>query len=71
MLTAEQKLTPLGFVRIHRSILVNSTLVEDLRRDNTGTYMLHTTDGSEYPVGRAYKGNLQVIPRSWMGVELV
>jgi two-component system LytT family response regulator len=36
MATAEQKLTPLGFVRIHRSILVNTTLVKDLRRDNTG-----------------------------------
>lgn len=71
MATAEQKLTPLGFVRIHRSILVNTTLVKDLRRDNTGTYVLRTTDGSEHPVGRAYKGNLKVIARSWMGVELV
>ena len=71
MVTAEQKLAPLGFVRIHRSTLVNSTLVKDLRRDNTGTYVLRTTDGSEHPVGRAYKGNLKVIARSWMGVELV
>jgi DNA-binding LytR/AlgR family response regulator len=69
--TAEQKLTPLGFVRIHRSILVNITLVKDLRRDHTGTYVLRTTDGSEHPVGRAYKGNLKVIARSWLGVELV
>lgn len=71
MATAEQKLTPLGFVRIHRSILVNTTLVKDLRRDNTGTYVLRTTDGSEHPVGRAYKGNLKVIARSWLGVDLV
>jgi DNA-binding LytR/AlgR family response regulator len=71
MATAEQKLTPLGFVRIHRSILVNTILVKDLRRDNTGTYVLRTTDGSEHPVGRAYKANLKVIARSWMGVELV
>jgi DNA-binding LytR/AlgR family response regulator len=71
MATAEQKLTPLGFVRIHRSILVNTILVKDLRRDNTGTYVLRTTDGSEHPVGRAYKGNLKVIARSWLGVELV
>jgi DNA-binding LytR/AlgR family response regulator len=71
MATAEQKLTPLGFVRIHRCILVNATLVKDLRRDNTGTYVLHTTDGSEHPVGRAYKANLRAIARSWMGVELV
>jgi DNA-binding LytR/AlgR family response regulator len=71
MATAEQKLTPLGFVRIHRSILVNTNLVKDLRRDNTGTYVLRTTDGSEHPVGRAYKGNLKVIAKSWLGVEIV
>jgi len=71
MATAEHKLTPLGFVRIHRSILVNTTLVKDLRRDTTGTYVLRTTDGGEHPVGRAYKGNLKVIARSWLGVELV
>ena len=71
MAAAEQKLTPLGFVRIHRSILVNTALVKDLRRDATGTYLLRTTDGSEHPVGRAYKSNLKAIAKSWMGVELV
>jgi two-component system, LytTR family, response regulator len=71
MATAEQKLTPLGFVRIHRCTLVNAILVKDLRRDNTGTYVLRTTDGREHPVGRAYKANLKSIARSWMGVELV
>jgi DNA-binding LytR/AlgR family response regulator len=70
MATAEEKLTPFGFVRIHRSILVNATLVKDMRRDNTGTYVLRTTDGKEYPVGRTYKGNLKAIARSWLGVEL-
>jgi DNA-binding LytR/AlgR family response regulator len=71
MANVEQKLTPLGFVRIHRSILVNTTLVKDLRRDNAGTYVLRTTDGNEHPVGRAYKGNLKVIAKSWLGIELV
>jgi two-component system, LytTR family, response regulator len=71
MATAEQKLTPLGFVRIHRSTLVNATLVKDLRRDHTGTYVLRTTDGQEHLVGRAYKDNLKVIAKSWLGVERV
>lgn len=71
MAIAEQKLTPLGFVRIHRSILVNATLVKDLRRDDTGTYVLRTTDGREHPVGRTYKDNLKVIANSWLGVDLV
>ena len=71
MATAEQKLTPLGFVRIHRSILVNTTLVKDLRRDSTGTYVLRTADGTQHPVGRAYKDNLKAIAKSWLGVELM
>ena len=71
MATAEQKLTPLGFVRIHRSILVNAALVKDLRRDSTGTYLLRTIDGTEHPVGRTYKDNLKVIANSWLGVDLV
>lgn len=71
MATAEQKLSPLGFLRIHRSILVNTNLVKDLRRDKTGTYVLSTTDGREHPVGRAYKDNLSRIARSWLGVDLV
>jgi DNA-binding LytR/AlgR family response regulator len=71
MAAAEEKLRPFGFVRIHRSILVNTTLVKDLRRNNTGTYVLRTTDGSQHPVGRAYKENLKTIARSWLGVELV
>jgi len=71
MATAEQKLSPVGFVRIHRSILVNTNLVKDLRRDKTGTYVLRTTDGSEHPVGRAYKDNLGGIAMSWLGVDIV
>ncbi len=71
MATAEQKLKGVGFVRIHRSILVNVNLVKDLRRDNTGTYVLRMTDGSEHPVGRAYRDNLKVIAKSWLGVDFV
>lgn len=71
MATTEQKLASFGFVRIHRSILVNTTLVKDLRRDNTGRYVLRTIDGRDHPVGRAYKQNLKMIARSWLGVEIV
>jgi DNA-binding LytR/AlgR family response regulator len=71
MATAEQKLALVGFVRIHRSILVNATLVKDLRRDNNGAYILRTTDGREHPVGRNYRENLKVIAKSWLGVDLL
>jgi DNA-binding LytR/AlgR family response regulator len=71
MATAEKKLAPLGFLRIHRSKLVNSKLVKDLRRDKAGTYLLRTNDGSEHSVGRAYKDNLKMIASSWLGVDLL
>jgi len=71
MATAEKKLAPLGFLRIHRSKLVNSSLVKDLRRDKAGTYLLRTSDGSEHSVGRAYKDNLKMIASSWLGVDLL
>ena len=71
MATTEQKLASFGFVRIHRSILVNTTLVKDLRRDNTGTYLLRTIDGRDHPVGRAYKCNLKMIAGSWLGVDIL
>ena len=71
MATTEQKLASFGFVRIHRSILVNTILVKDLRRDSTGTYVLRTIDGRDHPVGRAYKRNLKMIAGSWLGVEIV
>jgi len=32
--------------------------------------VLRARDGGEHPVGRAYKGNLKVIAKSWLGVEL-
>ncbi len=65
------EIDPPGFVRIHRCILVNAILVKDLRRDNTGTYMLRTTDGNEHPVGRTYKDNLKAMAQSRMGIELL
>jgi DNA-binding LytR/AlgR family response regulator len=71
MATIEEKLSPLGFVRIHRSIVVNANLVKDLRRDGTGTYLLRTTDGTQHPVGRAYKHNLKVIACSWLGTDVL
>jgi len=71
MAITEQKLASFGFVRIHRSILVNTTLVKDLRRDNTGTYVLRTIDDRDHPVGRTYKHNLKMIAGSWLGVDIV
>ena len=59
MATAEQKLAPFGFLRIHRSILVNTTLVKDLWRDNTGTYVLRTIGWQRTPGGPCLQGQFE------------
>jgi two-component system, LytTR family, response regulator len=55
----EQKLKPYGFVRIHRSVLVNATFVQDIRPCPTGEYQLRLRNGKEYTVTRTFKKNLR------------
>ena len=47
----EQNLPP-GFIRTHRSHIVNATYVTSLERDAAGTGRLALDDGSEVPVSR-------------------
>ena len=65
----EQKLTRHGFVRIHRSILVNATLVEEILPRPAGECMLRLKGGREYTVTRTYKQNLQLLAQSWIGTD--
>jgi hypothetical protein len=53
----ETKLRPHGFVRIHRSVLVNRACVEEILTLPTGEYTLHMRGGKRYPVTRKYKKN--------------
>ena len=62
-----EKLKPFGFVRIHRSVLVNSSFVQDIRPCSTGEYQLRLRDGSEYTVTRTYKENLSGLASFWIG----
>jgi DNA-binding LytR/AlgR family response regulator len=64
----EEKLNPHGFVRIHRSALVNAALVEEIRPWSTGEYVIRVRGGREYTVTRTYKKNLQLLAHSWIGV---
>ena len=64
----EEKLSPHGFVRIHRSVLVNASLVEEVRPLPTGGYMLRVR-GREFTVTRTYKKNLQALAQLWIGTE--
>jgi two-component system LytT family response regulator len=64
-----EKLEPCGFIRIHRSVLVNTSFVQELQPWATGEYILRMRDGKEYSVSRSYKGNLRSIAQFWVGSE--
>jgi DNA-binding LytR/AlgR family response regulator len=67
--TMEQKLSPHGFVRIHRSVLVNAAMVEEMHSLSTGEYVLRAQGGREFTVTRTYKKNLQLLAQLWVGME--
>jgi two-component system LytT family response regulator len=54
-----EKLRPYGFIRIHRSVLVNTSFVVEIKPYSTGPYALCVRGGKEYAVTRAYKKNLK------------
>ena len=64
-----EKLKPHGFIRIHRSMLVNTSFVEEIRPWPTGEYVLRITDGRELTVSRMYKNNLRSLAQLWMGTD--
>jgi two-component system LytT family response regulator len=63
------KLKPYGFVRIHRSVLVNAACVEEIQPRAIGEYGLRLRGGREYTVTRTYRENLTKIATSWIGTE--
>jgi DNA-binding LytR/AlgR family response regulator len=63
-------LEPFGFIRIHRSILVNTSFVEEIRSDPTGEYRLRIQGGTEYLVTRTYKNNLKSLADYWLGTAI-
>jgi DNA-binding LytR/AlgR family response regulator len=67
--TAEEKLTLHGFVRIHRSVLVNAALVEEIHPLSTGEFALRVRGGREFTVTRTYRKNLQLLAQSWIVME--
>jgi len=65
----ETKLSRHGFVRIHRSVLVNTALVDEIQPCSTGEYLLRVRGGKEYTVTRTYKKNLQLLAQLWIGTD--
>jgi len=67
--TMAEKLGLFGFVRIHRSSLVNSAFVEEIQPLPTGEYVLRVRGGKRYTVTRTYKKNLHLLAESWIGTD--
>jgi DNA-binding LytR/AlgR family response regulator len=67
--TMAEKLKDYGFIRIHRSVLVNATCVEEIHPGTTGEYVLRIAGGKEYMVSRTYKNNLKSLAHSWIGTD--
>jgi DNA-binding LytR/AlgR family response regulator len=63
------KLKPYGFIRIHRSVVVNISAVEEIQPLPTGEYRLRVRGGTEYLVTRTYKRNLRDLAQLWIGTE--
>jgi two-component system LytT family response regulator len=64
-----EKLAPYGFVRIHRSLLVNRAFVEEIQPWSTGEYILRIRGGKEYTVTRTYRKNMKSLAGFWIGTD--
>jgi DNA-binding LytR/AlgR family response regulator len=64
-----EKLKPYGFIRIHRSVVVNISAVEEIQPLPTGEYRLRVKGGKQYLVTRTYKHNLSDVAQLWVGLE--
>ncbi len=65
-----EKLKPYGFIRIHRSFVVNGSMVEEIHPYATGDYRVRLKGGNEYPVARSYRKNLKSLADFWIGSKI-
>lgn len=65
----EETLGPYGFVRIHRSVVLNSAHVEEIQSSRTGEYRVRVRSGKTYNVGRRYTTNLRLLAEVWIDTE--
>jgi DNA-binding LytR/AlgR family response regulator len=62
-----EKMEAYGFVRIHRSALVNRSWVEEVSPHLAGECLLRLRGGREFKVTRTYKRNLKSLAELWLG----
>ena len=55
----EARLDPALFLRIHRSTIVNTNRIQELRPHFNGEYRVFLHDGTELKTSRSYKAQLQ------------
>jgi two-component system, LytTR family, response regulator len=63
------RLKHFGFVRIHRSTLVNRSWVAEIRTSMAGECLLLLKSGREFSVTRTYRRHLEALAELWLGSE--
>lgn len=66
--TVEEKLGEYGFIRIHRSVLVNIVHVDSVEVMTSGICRVYLGNGTQYSVTRSFKRNLRRLAAVWLGV---
>ena len=62
-----ERLEPYGFVRIHRSTIVNEALVEEIRIATSGEMFLRVKGiAREYNISHKYKGAVRLFASCWI-----
>jgi len=64
-----EKFKAYGFIRIHRSLLVNGSMVEEIHPYAAGAYRVLIKGGKEYTVARSYRKNLKSLADFWIGSQ--
>jgi len=65
--TVARKMRMHGFIRIHRSVLINATHVESVETLISGDYRVVLFGDRRYTVTRSYKANLPQLAAVWFG----
>ncbi|MGB7729102.1 MAG: LytTR family DNA-binding domain-containing protein [Candidatus Acidiferrum sp.] len=69
MSAVTEKLRAYGFVRVHRSVIINAAFIEEIFTMSSGDSVVRIKGGMEFPVSRTYKENLHSITPLWIGTN--
>lgn len=61
MKSMQSRLYPLGFIRVHRSYLINTRFIESIQKNDDGDSIVILSNGKKVPISRQYKGPLKKI----------